>query len=290
MITALSISLLLIAGITYFYQNIQSRKRTEQMDLYTLIASDPEIVIRLNRPQIASSLILSHKETAGLVSSVPEVFLSLIRQSPSGSSPLLSVHPGGILFYTKAEDKTLSVFEKQVFKRLFPSYPPTVEKQSEISYFYYPDTAGRFFGYYHHDGVLVAGYNLKGLEEVAARQLGSNSAAVPLNGEIYASDSHAPVNLFLSAAKLGLHFALNDSVSWHSGKEWLVADLFSNEGKVCCYGSLELPQPLDSLYLSLAADTLARQLEQLFPTLRIESQLSQEDKWINYTGCTVNPS
>ncbi|MDF9829552.1 hypothetical protein [Parabacteroides sp. PF5-6] len=290
--TALFLILALIAGILYFYQRIQAGKRTELINLHTLIASQPEMIIRLNRPQVVASLILTHKDVKSLFHSVvPGVFLSLIEQSPSSSTPLLSVHPQGILFYTKAEDKDVKRFEKEVFKRHFPAYHPTVEKKDDITYAFYPDTANRFFGYYHHEGVLVAGYNLKLLEEVAVRQQDIlRDSTLSLQMERYSSDKQAPMNLFFPVSTFDLHFALNDSVTWHAGKEWFATDIFSSEGKICCYARLEMPQALDSLHLSLAADTLSRQIERLLPDLEMESQWFQEDNLLNYTGCTSNPS
>lgn len=98
-------------------------------------------------------------------------------------------------------------------------------------------------------------------------------------------DHNAPMNLLFPADKLDLQIPLNDSMIWYSRKEWLTADIFSNEGKICCYGKMEVPFPIDSLYLSLAADTLSSQLEKVFPMLKIDSQIYQEEDILYYTGC-----
>lgn len=279
----------LIIGIVHFYRNIQERKKTDLIDLYSLVASGPEGLIKINRPQVVSSLILSREETKEFIhASIPDIYLSLIKNSPSS---ILSIHQQGIVFYTKADSKIVEQIQKNVLASYFPSYMPYEEERSGVVYHLYPDTDNRFFGYYHHNGILVAGYNLKLLEEVAAKQnCNTSHPCYPLNTNTEKFDQNAPMNLLLPTDKLDLHFQLNDSTTWRSRETWLTTDIFSNEGKICCYGNMEVPLPMDSLYLSLAADTLSRQFEKIFPALKMDSQIYQEEGTLYYTGCTTNPS
>lgn len=291
-ILGLLIAICLIGGIAYFYRHLQTQQRTEQIDLYALVPANPHAVMHVNRPQIVASLMLSNPQVKEVFqSSLEEVFLSLIAQSPSHASALLSMHAQGVLFYTKAEESTLKRFEDMVFQKHFPAYPPTRERREEITYYYYPDTANRFFGFYYHGGIMVAGYNRKLLEEVALRQMKEpGHAEKPFPARNYPIDSNAPINLFFSTDDFALFLPLSDSTSRHAEKDYFFADIFTNEGKICCNGQLDLSHTLDSASLNLTTDTLSQQIRERFPTLGLDIQFSQEEKTLFYTGCTTKPS
>jgi len=287
----LLVILAVVSGIVYFYRNIQAVKRTEQIDLYNLVTPEPQTLIRINRPQLAASMIFSQTEIEKIfTSSIPPIYLDLIRESLSASPSILTVDPQGIIFYTKADTEAMKRYRQKVFANYFPSYAPLEEVKNKITYTLFPDTANRFFSYYHHEGILVAGYNLKQLTEVSERQLDTKlNVSETLRSKIAGFDTNAPINLLLPNELFNLHFAINDSSTWHSTEKWLTTDIFTSDGKICYHTLLEAPHKLDSLHFSLAADTLTRQLEEHLPVM-IDAQLVREGAFLYFTGCTSNPS
>lgn len=281
----------ILGGIYYFYRNIQAGKRTEAINLYHLVASPPEMLIRVNRPQLSASLVFSHREIETLfLRSVPEIYLDLIRQSLSDTPCLLTMHPQGVLFYTKAGTETMNHYEENVLWTHFPAYEPLRETEGKITYTLYPDTANRFFGCYYHEGIFVAGYNLKQLKETAAHQCNLPVDAGNMLEKTHAFDRKAPINILFSSGQLNLHFPLNDSIFWHPANEWITTDLFVSEGKVCVNGTIPLPRSIHSDVWQVATDTIRTQIDRRFPTLRIDLQIRQEENALSYTGCTSSPS
>lgn len=88
-------------------------------------------------------------------------------------------------------------------------------KKDGITFTYYPDTGNRFFGYYQHEGIWVASYSKKLLEEVAQIQRNRQSYLLPDQDRLRKSfDKNAPLNLMVQSDSLDLYVSLPDSTEW----------------------------------------------------------------------------
>lgn len=158
-------------------------------------------------------------------------------------------------------------------------------KKGRHHFYLLPGYRKPFFGYYQHEGIWVASYSKKLLEEVAQIQRNRQSYLLPDQDRLRKSfDKNAPLNLMVQSDSLDLYVSLPDSTEWGIRKGWLGADLFMNENHLCYFGSLPYNSTADSLYTSLG-DTLVLRLEQAFPQFKVSNQTARENNRMFYTGC-----
>lgn len=274
------------AAVWFFLGKMQKEKAIVQTDLYALIAPASDAVLHINRPSAFYKYMLSRKaEQEAFASKIPEIFLSVIRNHPDLSRPLLSFHPQGVVMYAQADDRLARRIEKNTLQKAFGSFAPQRQEKDAIVFTYYPDAENRFFGYYHHDGIWVASYSRKLLEEVARIQQNRLNYLLPEQERLSrAFDPNAPLNLMIQADSLDLYVTLPDSSERRIRNRWLGADLFMNENHLCYFGSLPYDSIADSLYTSLG-DTLALRLEEAFPQFEVSNETTRENNRVFYTGC-----
>ncbi|MDH6357394.1 hypothetical protein [Parabacteroides sp. PF5-9] len=273
-------------AVWHFFGKLEEEKQTVDIDLYSLVAPNPNALIAVNRPSIFSRLILSQTAMQDIISQhIPDIFLSIIEACPTQSSLLFSIHPQGVVFLAKADAKSLVQIEKKAISPLFNTYKPQHQVKENITFNYLPDTENRFFGYYLHNGFLVASYSKKLLEEVASKQM-DFLAWIPSEITMAANafDSNAPMNILFQADSLNLYTSITDSTEWRIQNQWLAADIFTSEGNICCYGSYPLSEQTDTLYQSMA-DTLSLRLKELYPHLNITAQIDTDKAYMYYTAC-----
>lgn len=276
-----------LSAVWFFFGKMEKHKTSVQTDLYTLVAPASEAVLAVNRPDIFAKYILPDATVREVFASyIPPVYLSLIRQYPGLADVLFSFHAQGVLFYTKATEAQVSDIEENYIKKVFGSFAPQKQTIGSITFTYYPDTGNRFFGYYQHNGICVASYSRKLLEEVARIQTKPIRYLLPEQEKVRRSfDRNAPLNLMFGSELLNLYVALPDSSQWRIHNRWLGADLFTSKGNLCYFGSIPYESEADSLYGALN-DTLALRVEQLFPQLPVTSQFSIDNGQVLYTGCS----
>ena len=219
-------------------------------------------------------------------SEIPDIYLNIIRKNPEIASLHLSFHPQGGVMYAKADNNIVRQIEENVLKQAFRSFAPQQQARGGITFTYCPDTGNKFFGYYEYNGVWVASYSKKLLEEVAAIQRKQKNNLSKEQMRLRKTlDNNAPVNLLIQSKLLDLYVKSNDSTQWRISDRWLAADLFESEGNICYFSSLSYLEPADTLFRTIA-DTLAVRLEQRFPQLHISNQIYEENGKFFYTGCT----
>lgn len=275
-----------LAAVWFFFSNMQEKKRAVRIDLYTLVPPVSDATLAVNRPTIFARHILTQPSLyQAFASKIPEIYLSIIRNNQQIPSLLFSFHPQGVILYALADNGQANQIKENILKKTYPSFAPQKQTKSEINFVFYPDTGNLFFGYYHHNGIWVASYSKKLLEEVAQIQLNNQNYLLPNQDQMRKTfDLNAPLNLMIQADSLNLYVTLNDSSLWRLRNRWLGADLFMNEGHLCYFGNLPYYTDIDSLYAPLG-DTLALRLEQLFPQLHITSQVKIDKDKVLYTGC-----
>lgn len=276
-----------LSAVYYFFGDMKKGMNVAQTDLYTLTAPSPEAILTVNRPAIFAGMILSKKPVyQAFASEIPEIFLSIIRKNKELSALQLSFHTQGVVMYAKADKNTVSHIESEILSSTFASFAPQKQTKGEITFIYFPDTDNRFFGYYQYNGIWVASYSKKLLEEVADIQRNQKNYLQKEQVKLRKTlDKNAPLNLMIQSEKLNLYVRTGDSTLWKISDRWLGADLFESEGNICYFSSLPYLAPADTLYRTIA-DTLSLRLEQRFPQLHISSQSYEEDGKVFYTGCT----
>lgn len=272
-----------IIGITsYFLHTMQREKDIEDINIYHLLAQNPTTVFSINRPQVFVSQIAGHPAIDSLFASyIPHIYLSLTDQSPAHSIPVVACYPEGIIFVTKTNRKGAKWIEKHILSPTFNTAHPVCRQQGKISFFYYPDSVNHFFGYYHFNGVLVAGNSRKLLEEVADRQIKETTTRTDSLLSITPDfDTNVPVNLAIPAALIDIHI---DSLEWKLPQKWFTTDIFASDSSICCHGDIR--QVPDSLFQP-AAKAFSDKLREFFPALEVNTQIHEEEGKITYTACT----
>ncbi len=287
-VTFVIAALAALAAVWFFLGNMQKEKEVMRTDLYTLVAPASDAILSINRPTAFTKYILSRKpERDAFASEIPDIYLSIIKNNQNLSRLLLSFHSQGIVFYAQAGNSLGSRIEKNTLQKAFGTFAPQRQKKEDITFTYYPDAGNRFFGYYQHDGVWVASYSKKLLEEVARIQRNQQCYLLPDQDRLRKSfDKNAPLNLMVESDSINLYVSLSDSTEWRIRKGWLGADLFMNENHLCYFGNISYNSIPDSLYTSLG-DTLALRLEQVFPQFKVSNQTIRGNKRVFYTGCFI---
>lgn len=270
-----------LLAVCFFFGIMEKEKTFVQTDLYTLIAPDADAILAVNRPSAFTKAILSKPAVYNaFASKIPKVYLSILQES-GFSSMLLSFHPQGIILYAKASNDQV---DQQVIERQFSSFSPQKQKKDKVTFTYYSDRENRFFGCYYYNGIWVASYSKKLLEEVANLQTtGIHHLSSEQNRIRQTFDTNAPLNIMLQTNLLNIYVQV-DSVEWKPENQWIGADLFTSEGNICYFGSLPYQNTADTLYNGLS-DTLSLRLESLFPQIQISHQINKEGKNVFFTGC-----
>ena len=288
-VTFIIAALATLVAVWFFLSKMQKEKETVRTDLYTLVAPASDAILSVNRPAAFTKYILSrNSERDAFASKVPDIYLSIIQNNHDLPWLLLSFHPQGVVFYAQAGNSLAGRIEKNTLQKSFGSFAPQKQKRNGITFTYYPDAGNRFFGYYQHEGIWVASYSKKLLEEVAQIQRNRQSYLFPDQDRLrHSFDRNAPLNLMVQSDSLDLYISLPDSAEWRIRKEWVGADLFMNKNHICYFGSLPYNSAADSLYTSLG-DTLALRLEQAFPQFEVSNQTTRENGRVFYTGCFIS--
>lgn len=276
-----------LLAIGYFFVDLKEGRNVAQTDLFDLTAAQHNAVLSINRPAVFARMFLSKPPIYEAFSSdIPDIYLSLLHKHTEITEAQFSFHPQGIVMYAKADKSMAGRIESELQNNFFPSFAPQKQTKGGILFTYYPEAGNRFFGFYQCNGIWVASYSKKLLEEVAYQQRGKKNKLPAEEKQLKESlDKNAPLNLMIRSELLDLYVNASDTAQWRINSKWLGADLFESEGNICYFGNLPFQEPCDSLYQSVA-DTLSARLEQHFPQLHITNQCYEENGKIYLTGCT----
>lgn len=275
-----------LSAVYYFFDDLKKGKDVTQTDLYTLTAHAPQAILAVNRPAVFAKIILTKKAVyQAFASQIPEIYLTIIQSNPDITSLHFSFHPQGVVMYAKADKNITRHIEENVLKNVFKSFAPQQQIRGGVTFTYYPDAGNRFFGYYQQNGIWVASYSKKLLEDVSNIQRKRRNDFTKEQSQIRQTlDENAPLNLMIYSNLLNLYVSANDSTLWSISNRWLGADIFESEGNICSFSNLPVQEQSDMLFRSMA-DTLTVRLKQYFPQLHISSQIYEEDGKVYFTGC-----
>ena len=281
---------LLIAAVSasYFLGFLQREKEAETQDLYYLLPSQPKSVLAINQPTAFAHLLLEKTPGVDILQRwIPEAFLYLLRQEPETPFLLFSFHQEGVICYAKANKKQAEKLEHDILRSYFSAYEPQEETLHDIRFRYYADTGSRFLGCYQHEGVWVASYSKRLLEQVVRKQLlpQEQSDEDELSPFFRQFDRNATANLLFPSDGWQIQVARHDTILWKYNLPWVCTDLFPSEGNICGFCSFPYAVPNDSLYEAMG-DSLAIQLEALFPRLHVTPQTSQDSSEVYFTFCS----
>lgn len=281
---------LLIAAVSasYFLGFLQREKEAETQDLYYLLPSQPKSVLAINQPTAFAHLLLEKAPGVDILQRwIPEAFLYLLRQEPETPFLLFSFHQEGVICYAKANKKQAEKLEHDILRTYFSAYEPQEETLHDIRFRYYADTGSRFLGCYQHEGVWVASYSKRLLEQVVRKQLlpQEQTDEDSLSPFFRQFDRNATANLLFPSDGWQIQVARHDTILWKYNLPWISTDLFPSEGNICGFCSFPYAVPNDSLYEAMG-DSLAIQLEALFPRLHVTPQTSQDSSEVYFTFCS----
>lgn len=281
---------LLIAAVSasYFLGFLQREKEAETQDLYYLLPTQPKSVLAINQPTAFAHLLLEKTPGVDILQRwIPEAFLYFLRQEPETPFLLFSFHQEGVICYAKANKKQAEKLEHDILRTYFSAYEPQEEILHDIRFRYYADTGSRFLGCYQHEGVWVASYSKRLLEQVVRKQLlpQEQSDEDELSPFFRQFDRNATANLLFPSDGWQIQVARHDTILWKYNLPWVCTDLFPSEGNICGFCSFPYAVPNDSLYEAMG-DSLAIQLEALFPRLHVTPQTSQDSSEVYFTFCS----
>lgn len=281
---------LLIAAVSasYFLGFLQREKEAETQDLYYLLPTQPKSVLAINQPTAFAHLLLEKTPGVDILQRwIPEAFLYLLRQEPKTPFLLFSFHQEGVICYAKANKKQAEKLEHDILRSYFSAYEPQEETLHDIRFRYYADTGSRFLGCYQHEGVWVASYSKRLLEQVVRKQLlpQEQTDEDSLSPFFRQFDRNATANLLFPSDGWQIQVARHDTILWKYNLPWVCTDLFPSEGNICGFCSFPYAVPNDSLYEAMG-DSLAIQLEALFPRLHVTPQTSQDSSEVYFTFCS----
>ena len=281
---------LLIAAVSasYFLGFLQREKEAETQDLYYLLPTQPKSVLAINQPTAFAHLLLEKTPGVDILQRwIPEAFLYFLRQEPETPFLLFSFHQEGVICYAKANKKQAEKLEHDILRSYFSAYEPQEETLHDIRFRYYADTGSRFLGCYQHEGVWVASYSKRLLEQVVRKQLlpQEQSDGDSLSPFFRQFDRNATANLLFPSDGWQIQVARHDTILWKYNLPWVCTDLFPSEGNICGFCSFPYAVPNDSLYEAMG-DSLAIQLEALFPRLHVTPQTSQDSSEVYFTFCS----
>lgn len=281
---------LLIAAVSasYFLGFLQREKEAETQDLYYLLPSQPKSVLAINQPTAFAHLFLEKTPGVDILQRwIPEAFLYFLRQEPETPFLLFSFHQEGVICYAKANKKQAEKLEHDILRSYFSAYEPQEETLHDIRFRYYADTGSRFLGCYQHEGVWVASYSKRLLEQVVRKQLlpQEQTDEDSLSPFFRQFDRNATANLLFPSDGWQIQVARHDTILWKYNLPWVCTDLFPSEGNICGFCSFPYAVPNDSLYEAMG-DSLAIQLEALFPRLHVTPQTSQDSSEVYFTFCS----
>jgi|GEM_PF-212790 hypothetical protein len=284
------IALISIAGailaVWFFFFSIDEKKVTIQGDLYTVIASNPDALVCINRPSLLTKIILSDKNKQDLFTSrIPEIFLSILDKAKGNSFYLISFHTQGVVMYTKATLEQADEITYNILHSYFNSYNPQRIFVDGIEYTFYAIPGNRFFVTYYSNGIWAASYSKKLLENVAIQQkTGQSSLSEGILSQRKLLDRNAPLNIIVPAENLNVYVQTNDSTQITLGNGWVYADIFTSENNLCFFTGIPYNKSLDSIY-PLLADTLTLRLKTFYPQHNFFFQLNNDNERIYYTAC-----
>lgn len=281
---------LLIAAVSasYFLGFLQREKEAETQDLYYLLPTQPKSVLAINQPTAFAHLLLEKTPGVDILQRwIPEAFLYFLRQEPETPFLLFSFHQEGVICYAKANKKQAEKLEHDILRSYFSAYEPQEETLHDIRFRYYADTGSRFLGCYQHEGVWVASYSKRLLEQVVRKQLlpQEQTDEDSLSPFFRQFDRNATANLLFPSDGWQIQVARHDTILWKYNLPWVCTDLFPSEGNICGFCSFPYAVPNDSLYEAMG-DSLAIQLEALFPRLHVTPQTSQDSSEVYFTFCS----
>lgn len=277
-------------AVWYFFGSMAKEKTIVQTNVYRMLDPSPSGLLVVNRPGVFSRMMLSQQKIKGTFAAyIPEVYLSVIEQHPSFPLVVFSFHEQGVVMYAKTDEGEAYLIHRNTLRPLFNTYRPPLQKKNGITFTYYPDAENRFLGCYYWNGVWVASYSKRLLEEAAERQWAEASdpesvSPTGIQNLVATFDRHAPLNVALPANRLDLYVQISDSLKWRIKNKWLTADVYTENGTICCMGGEPYHTALDSLY-SAMADTLSLRLERFFPQLQIKTQVDIGQETVYFTSC-----
>lgn len=298
---------LLGAGMWYFYAEMDDNRTMSDANLYELVAPGAEAVLAINRPLVFDKVILPLKDAGQIFKEhIPEIYLDLIRKNMDTPLFLLSFYPQGPVFYA-----SMGEYEAhQTFKTLETRFPFKAQqkKEGQITYRYYPEADKRFFGCYYHNGVFVASYSQKELRQVGIRQQADSLSVLPgLKESLTKTNSTAPINLFVPSKLLNLYVQITEITEWRIQDQWLGANIFLSDDKLCCFHTQPYQASLDSLFYQpgfstfsmwnnpqyrldnlyqYMGDTIEARINKLFPQIKTTAQVSHDEAVAYFTICS----
>ena len=217
--------------VSFFFHQLKREKSETAVTVYSFVPPHPEALLCIQETDTWLKQIASGERERRLFEShIPVFFIHLFEATPA-HEVLFSFHNEGVICLVKAtpfEAKRLSA----TTRNLLANYPPEKQIIGTTQLTYYTDGPQRFLGTFYREGIWVASYHKRLLEQA------------------WQTDVH-PLPDFPSASS-----TVNLLLPYDT--EWTQANIYKSEGRLSAFLRFPVEKfPNDSLQTAFA-DTLQR--------------------------------
>ncbi len=285
------ISALIIVTVLFivgsFISRIQEKQAALQIDLYALAGKNNHALLTINRPDEFARSFLSQPSRYQLFATyIPEIFLSIISENRLSAPLLIAFHSHQeAVLYMRADKKQGQTIFQTTMSRQYGPYTPLHQEKNGTIFYFLSDSGNRFFGYFQQEGIWVASYSRKLLEESAERlrKLKTAVSVEPKNAPKQRKSSQAPLSIEIEAEALRLSVRQTDSTLYKIPNCRIIADLHSESDRIYYFSQLPYAADADTLYTRIG-DTLALRIEHFFPEYRIFNQTTVKGPEVLFSG------
>lgn len=218
--------------VSYFFHQLKREKSETTATVYSFVPPHPEALLRIQETHTWLKHIAGGERERRLFEThIPVFFFRLFEEMPM-HDVLFSFHTEGVICLVKAtplEAKRLSA----TTRRLLSYYPPEKQIIGTTQLTYYTDGPQRFLGTFYREGIWVASYHKRLLEQA------------------WQTDAHTLPDFPAASSSVNLLFP------YHT--EWTQANIYKSEGRLSAFLRFPVEMfPTDSLQTAFA-DTLRHQ-------------------------------
>lgn len=272
------------AIVSYFFHILNQGKKGIETSYSLIFPTRPEAVLQINDTKILAFAEDDNLKDMNLfVRCIPDVFLSIIRQSRSNDI-VFSFHPQGVLFFSRMDEFDARHI-KSILRRLSDGYPPNKQMRDGVEIYYYKDDDAGFWGMFYKNGICVCSRSSVLLEKSIDKFLQPVKDNYGLYECIGKTSAKSAGDLWLCSPLEGMEKALSDTDRDETLSQWLHADLYSNDDRITAFTVIPFKGMNDST-ATVIANSLKYKLADLFKidsdSMYIQQDRDDDDLYIKF--------
>ena len=175
------IFVVIVGLLVYFYiTSMKQEEETYQADIFSFIPKNTKSILQINNldmfsKQLAENVLKDFPDEKMLdwTKSLNRFIFPL--KSDEKSFPgwgkgriLISFHDKGEMYYTKLRSDEIAVWKEMLENKIFPPFPPVIQKYEGKEILHYSLADNRFFSCVFNGGIFIGSFNSKLIEEAVS--------------------------------------------------------------------------------------------------------------------------